>query len=429
MKLHKLHISETARRIYRRCFPERQIFLRSGGEVRFLRLSPRMQALAASSAAIAIIWVSAIAYAAFHRDEAVISKERELGYVSQELDKLLTEMNRIQTGAINRARLLEQRQQLLESAAGLTVDEAGNAGDEGAAARVGPSDETTMDDTESARGQPASQAYARPPASSPSLLSDLIGSRQAQAGDIPGSARMSMNVDAIIARLDRIAQRQEASARALSNEHRKQIEAGRTILATLRLPVDSWLNETTATAAGGPYVPDSVADSASGPFADLARDMDMMQQLDAIFRTLPSVKPAEKYYISSRFGYRRDPFTKQRAKHSGVDLAGWRGEPILAAADGKVVKAGRYPAYGNMVEIDHGNGIRTRYGHMRRVTVKSGQIVDVREKIGEMGSTGRSTSTHLHWEVWVNGKVVDPFPYLKAINDVQDFKGRLAQIR
>jgi len=390
-----------------------------------MRLSPRVQALASCGVAVATVWMGVVAYTAFHRDEAVISKERELSYIADEFDKLLAEMDRIQTDAILRARMLEERQALLETAAGMTDiapvadDEATASGstDKGAEAKTG----NTRREETSARTLPAENAT--------SLFAKLLGSRKAQAGEAPLSSRLSVEIDAVLARLDRVAQRQKQSALRFSAAQRRDIDAGQNILAKLRLPVDSLLEDAGRTAVGGPFLPVSSSASLAGPFADLASDMDRMQQLQSIFNSLPSVVPAEKYYLSSRFGTRRDPFTKMRAHHSGIDLAGWRGETIRAAAAGKVVKAGRYPAYGNMVEIDHGNGLRTRYGHMRRIAVKSGQIIDGGVPIGEMGSTGRSTSTHLHWEVWVNGKVVDPLPYLKAINDVQDFKGRFAQVR
>lgn len=427
MKLHRLHISDACQRAYRHCFPERQVFLRSGGEVRFLRLSPRIQVLTSCGVTVAMVWMGIIAYTAFHRDEAVISKERELSYVSDEFDKLLAEMDRIQSDAIVRARMLEERQALLETAAGMNSVNVTDVGEKSAT----EADDNTGEGESGLTGSLQEESFARMSFNghAPSLFASLIGSRKAQADPAPLSSRLTVEIDAVLERLDRLSQRQNDAARRISAAHRQEIEAGRNILAGLKLPVDSMLDETGLSAVGGPYIPEADPAGLTGPFAKLAINMDRMQRLQILFSSLPSVSPAEKYYLSSRFGNRHDPFTKVRAHHSGLDLAGWSGEPIRAAAPGKVVKAGRYPAYGNMVEIEHGNGLRTRYGHMRRIAVKSGQIVDDGDQIGEMGSTGRSTGTHLHWEVWVNGKVVDPLPYLKAIKDVQDYKRRFAQAR
>jgi murein DD-endopeptidase MepM/ murein hydrolase activator NlpD len=100
--------------------------------------------------------------------------------------------------------------------------------------------------------------------------------------------------------------------------------------------------------------------------------------------------------------------------HRGVDLAGAVGEPIRAAANGVIVKAGWVSGYGNYVEIDHGSGISTRYGHMSRFAVRSGDRVGRGEQIGAMGSTGRSTGSHLHYEVHIDGEAVNPMPFLEA---------------
>ena len=117
---------------------------------------------------------------------------------------------------------------------------------------------------------------------------------------------------------------------------------------------------------------------------------------------------------SSKFGPRRDPFTKRGAHHSGLDFAGPYKSPIHATAAGKVVHAGRRGPYGNLVEIDHGHGFKTRYGHMYRVKVKRGQQVEIGQLVGLLGSSGRSTGPHLHYEVWFEGKVRDPDKFVKV---------------
>jgi len=124
--------------------------------------------------------------------------------------------------------------------------------------------------------------------------------------------------------------------------------------------------------------------------------------------------PAHVAYQSSSFGYRSDPFTGGAAFHAGIDFPGPMGSPIYAAAPGRVSFVGRRAGYGNLVEISHGNGLTTRYAHLSRFTTQVGAKVDGGTQIAAMGSTGRSTGSHLHFEVRVNGRAVNPRPFLQA---------------
>jgi murein DD-endopeptidase MepM/ murein hydrolase activator NlpD len=129
---------------------------------------------------------------------------------------------------------------------------------------------------------------------------------------------------------------------------------------------------------------------------------------------VPSIMPVENCWITTRFGYRSDPFTGKRVMHYGVDLSARRGEPVVAAADGKVTFARKFGYLGLTVEIDHGNGIKTRYGHSHRIFVKQGQEVVRGQVIAAVGSSGRSTGPHLHYEVRLNDRSVDPAAYMIA---------------
>ncbi len=127
---------------------------------------------------------------------------------------------------------------------------------------------------------------------------------------------------------------------------------------------------------------------------------------------LPSGLPVSTGFFSSNFGWRLDPFTGQRAMHEGVDFAAEPGTPIRAAAGGIVIYSANNPSYGNMIEIDHGNGLVSRYAHASKLLVKEGDVVLRGQKIGEVGSTGRSTGPHLHFEVLLNGTPQNPTRYL-----------------
>jgi len=129
---------------------------------------------------------------------------------------------------------------------------------------------------------------------------------------------------------------------------------------------------------------------------------------------LPTQAPLPGHGVGSRFGWRIDPFTGRQALHTGLDFQGEVGTPIVAAAGGVVVTAEMHPQYGNMVEVDHGNGLVTRYAHASKLVVKKGDLVKRGQRLALVGTTGRSTGPHLHFEVLVQGVQQDPHRFLNA---------------
>lgn len=414
LRFYQAHITGQLVRRFRKLFPERQIFLRSRGEVRFLRLSPAFQAAAASVLLAVAGWLVVLSFNFLTGDIRLASKERELAHVSGELGTLLTELERLQNDALGRADRLEARQRLIDELVEvdeLTVDMP--------AAQDQP-EEIPDSDSDAV---PAEHSYLLAPSEGRSLFAAFLGASSARAGNVPTAARISYRTGMLVDRLRRLEAEQERVAESLLMREEGQLEADIAVLARLGLGLDDLLGHPVKTGSlpgaglGGPLFTldgNLIADS----FERLAGFLNLRRDFHRAIASVPSAIPAKNYYLSSHYGTRQDPFRKSWAMHSGVDLAGWPGEPILAAGGGRVVKAGRAPAYGMMVEIDHGNGFRTRYGHMRKLAVKAGDEVARGEKVGEMGSTGRSTSTHLHLEIWLHGRIVDPLPYLEASEDV-----------
>ncbi len=142
-----------------------------------------------------------------------------------------------------------------------------------------------------------------------------------------------------------------------------------------------------------------------------------LEQQRARERRLPTIWPVDSRQVTSVFGYRRDPFTNLPSVHNGYDIQAREGDPVYAGADGLVEETGWAADYGYNIILNHGNGIKTRYGHLSKIGVKDNQRVEKGERIGSVGSTGRSTGPHLHYEVLVSGEPVNPRPYL-----VQDRK-------
>jgi murein DD-endopeptidase MepM/ murein hydrolase activator NlpD len=178
---------------------------------------------------------------------------------------------------------------------------------------------------------------------------------------------------------------------------------------------------------GGPFIPVKEPPTETGgeqlmaSVASLDGEVGRLETLQLVLRTLPLTAPIDHYFISSGFGIRRDPFNGRLAFHAGLDMANALLSPVLSTSPGIVVFAGWMGNYGRMVEIDHGLGVHTRYGHLARVDVKVGDTVDYRQQVGLLGSSGRSNGPHVHYEVLVNGRPLDPMNFLKAGRYV--FKG------
>ena len=164
------------------------------------------------------------------------------------------------------------------------------------------------------------------------------------------------------------------------------------------------------TAVGGPF--DGNADPT---FKQLFTSWKKLDNLASGAIAVPSDKPVKTAAFTSGYGVRSDPFRGGAAMHAGIDLAGPHGTPIYATADGTVTTAGwNSGGYGNLIKVDHGRGIETRYGHLAQMLVRDGQQVKRGQLIGRMGSTGRSTGNHLHYEVRIDGRAVNPIPFMKS---------------
>jgi len=178
---------------------------------------------------------------------------------------------------------------------------------------------------------------------------------------------------------------------------------------------------------GGPFVPavrtvrTAEEHKLLASIQKLDGEVDRWGRLQMVMRTLPLAAPLDSYSLISGFGERIDPIVGKRAVHAGVDLKNQAGTPVLAPAPGTVIYAGWMRDYGRIIEIDHGLGIRTRYAHLKSISVKVGQTVEFRQQIGKLGNSGRSTGPHLHYEVQVNGKPFDPMNFMEAGKYV--FKG------
>jgi murein DD-endopeptidase MepM/ murein hydrolase activator NlpD len=231
----------------------------------------------------------------------------------------------------------------------------------------------------------------------------------------PGKeADIGTKLGRIEASLDRVDRREAALLGQLQARYEGKARKMQSVLAQLGLK----LNANPPPGIGGPFVPVALPSESQSFERALTRVNIARAYADKLSATLVSVPVREpvtgEIDFSSPFGVRVDPFLHVPAMHTGIDFRGSYGEPAHATAAGTVTSAGWSGGYGQMVEIDHGNGLATRYGHLSEIDVRVGQSIRIGQVVGRIGSTGRSTGPHLHYETRVDGEAVDPQRFLKA---------------
>lgn len=225
--------------------------------------------------------------------------------------------------------------------------------------------------------------------------------------------------DSLGASLAAIETEQLRSIETLTSETFETADTIREALVQAGLPVDADFGADDKD-IGGPLV----AVDEDALFEERVRGLEealgQLETLKASARDYPIFNPAPGQAVSSSFGVRRDPFLRRPAMHAGIDFRAKSGTPVQSTGAGKVIRAGWAGGYGRLIEIDHGNGWSTRYAHLSRIDVKVGEKLATGDAIGAVGSTGRSTGPHLHYEIRRHGKATDPLRFLKAGNEIAD---------
>jgi murein DD-endopeptidase MepM/ murein hydrolase activator NlpD len=340
---------------FRAAFKPRDVFLHDGRSLRRVRLGTRVQLAATATAASMLGWCG------YATAQYAITANSDVAQMQARVAEMEQDVAAIRAAADERAELLEQRQQFL--AAMLS----GEAKPEDVAKLLPEQADAPATDA----AEQVSESYAR----------------------VDGMQLM-------------LAQQAEAA-----NRRRLQ----RASAAVRKLGIDPNRLIASYDGVGGPLV-EAGADDVDPRFQQLFASWKQLEQLEEGVASIPSALPvpAEMIRLTSDFGTRSDPFRGRAAMHAGLDLAGPVGTPIYATADGVVGHAGVRGAYGNLIEIEHGSGIGTRYGHLSRISVSVGQRVRRGQLIGLMGSTGRSTGSHLHYEVRIDGRAVNPMPFFQS---------------
>jgi murein DD-endopeptidase MepM/ murein hydrolase activator NlpD len=243
-----------------------------------------------------------------------------------------------------------------------------------------------------------------------------------QSGPAPSKFARNQGVDSTLIRLqsslDQVESRQMSALASYEDSMESRVRRMRGVINDLGLDLAQLDAATPRPPMGGPFITLKRSGDSS-PFDRQRYRINVTRsQMDRLTRTLalvPYRKPViGEVEFTSGFGVRSDPFLGRPAMHTGLDFRAQTGDPVRATANGKVVNSGWSGGYGRMIEIDHGNGLSTRYGHLSQIDVKVGDVVKIGQVIGEVGSTGRSTGPHLHYETRIDGEAVDPQKFLRA---------------
>ena len=358
-------------------FIDREFFMRANGQVRFLKISAQLQRRTAVTLASVIgIWLLVTVGMAIN--QMTVTAQR-LALTEQEA-KVESAEERVASyrGSIDEVtKDLERRQEMLESLG----------------------DQYLGDLSETEAQAPAASADSRAEERAVKTISAMVP-------EAAGLVRIEARQIRFAEKMTKMAQARTVKAEAAI----RQFGLNPEILARRARNAQGGLFE--------PFFGKGKKDVRDPRFVNLAAALSRMDAMERALAAIPTAMPAASMMMSSGFGYRSDPFTGGGAMHAGLDFKGPVGTPILAAAKGKVVLAGFNGGYGNTIEIRHANGLVTRYAHLSGLNVRRGQMVDRGVQIGRMGSTGRSTGSHLHFEVRLNGQAINPRKFLEANPDV-----------
>jgi murein DD-endopeptidase MepM/ murein hydrolase activator NlpD len=368
-------------------FQDHEIFVRTHGHVRFVRVSAIWQKRVALIAGIVLLaWAGATLAVLVNQ---LLSSGERAAVAQQQA-----------AAAASEARIAKYRNNVAETAADL--EDRQEQLEEWSKVHFGVEPAAVTPEAHAAGAAPAAEQ-------APLKTSALIDP------NLPPEAQ-------ILARLE--ARQEDFATRLLTAVNERAAKAEGAVAKLGMNPAA--LVRNAAAGRGGPFIPyrggKGRASSLGKSFAALESALFRMEVLERTLVALPSGKPANVLMLSSSYGYRSDPFTGAGAMHSGLDFPGPMGSPILAAAPGRVVYVGQKSGYGNVVEVDHGQGILTRYAHLSGFTSTVGAQVAAGQQIAKMGSTGRSTGSHLHFEVRLNGVAVNPRRFLEAKADVLEVK-------
>lgn len=415
---------------------ERQVFVREGDRIRYVPLSPRRQLAFAAAGFFGFACLLVVVFAYLMQSSRVDALSVALAESRASNQFLLNSMGTREGKADALSHDLENDiaavTQLAEQTRAFQDDVAAAQSrlhDAGADDRAKLA---AMQDSANRQIQALDTALRTMEGRGSRLKSSLAGIEAGPRVEPPapgnGQARRVVYVDDLERRMATLQSSQKELLARLADGASVNIGRAERAIRVSGIDLDKLLGDMTnrKTGRGGPFVPlapeayTPPARPGDAPDAGDAGKIDRLETLQRILKAMPLATPVKSYEIVSGYGIRNDPFTGRPAMHYGLDFIGSSGSAIRAPAPGEVSYIGWKAAYGKTVEIDHGMGFRTRYAHLSKIAVRRGQEIKTGDIVGEMGSTGRSTGTHLHYEVLFNDEPRDPVRFIRAGSHVLD---------
>ncbi len=427
-----------------RFFPERRVFLKSDTDTRFIRLRPSTQLVAFAGAATVVAW-AIVATAILLMDSIGAGNFREQAKRDQllyqeRLNVLASERDmRMEEALAAQDRFNAALQQISVMQSQLLASETRRRELETGIDVIQTTLRNTMNDRDAARAAMAelkeqkaevvaSAGTAAAGVTPVDFLAEVLAETAAERDQIEAVAKDALD------RMDEL-EFEIALMRDQNDEIFRQLEEAMAVsvapldkmFRSAGMPTDQIIEQVRRgySGQGGPLTPLSFSTSGDEPTEDELRANRLLEQMDTLnlyriaAERAPFAMPVKSVFrYTSGFGYRRDPKTGGRRMHNGTDFAASHGTDIFATADGVVTHAGWQSGFGRLIRIQHDFGIETLYAHNSNLRVRKGQRVSRGDHIADMGSTGRSTGTHLHYEVRVGGRPVNPMIYIKAANNV-----------
>ncbi len=412
-------------------FPDRQIHIRTHNRIKFFRIPQWTQVTAATLLIAVGGWLTYTTSSYLRHNDVIVSKDTQIADARKAYDTLLNDVDAYQRRFAELTNELEDNHNLMLSLVERNATLQRNLSTVERRLKTTETERQTVADArETLRGKLSNLENEMRSLSSKnfSLRDNLVTVETdlqtvIRERDLArySNNRLENQVTALEDRLNNLQDAQEIAVERMTERTMTYIESLSKVVEIAGIEVDTLLdasNEIVSTEArGGPFIPIAPAEAGGELMGKLTRLDDQLGQweiLQQIMARLPLTAPLNTYYVTSPFGKRRDPINKRWSAHYGTDFGGPMKQPIYAPAPGVVTKAGTKGRYGRFIEIDHGSGIKTRYGHLHRINVKRGERVEFRQKIGQLGNSGRSTGPHLHYEVVFNGKPRDPMKFIKA---------------